>query len=403
MKVIRVGMVGSGFIACVHSLAYASVSRVYWPSLPDIQRLRIADVTLELARTGASRLGWEEATDDWREITRSHDIDVVDIVTPNHTHPDIAIDAAKHGKHVFCEKPLASNAGLARQMCEVASRAGITHQVGFAYRKWPAVAFAKRLIVEGQIGGILHFRGHYFHDYALDPQLPMSWRFESQKSGAGSIGDLGSHLIDLARYLVGDIVRVLARSRTLITERPLAPVTGDSTFRRVSAAETSESPRVGVVDVDDETDMLVEFENGAVGIIQTSWMAGGHKNDLGFELSGDRGSIKFSWQHANELMVYSARDPENIAGYRTVIIGPMHPGAEQFGPVPGLGMGYGDAFLIAIGEMLGSVSQNRPASPDFLDGLRACEVIEACLRSAALGHWVDVTRLNAKPAEPASQ
>ena len=392
MNALRVGMVGSGFIARVHSLAYNSVSRYYWPALPDVLRVRIADVTADLARTGAARLGWEGATSDWREITRSPDVDLVDIVTPNDTHAEIAIDAARHGKDIFCEKPLAPDVASARKMYEAVSEAGIVHQVGFAYRRWPAVQLAKQVTVQGQLGRILHFHGLYFHDYGLDPYLPISWRFEARRAGAGSIGDLGSHVIDIARYLVGEIVRVLARSRTFITRRPLGTAESDSSFRRGAGGAMPEPSGLGLVDVDDATDMLVEFDNGATGVIQTSWMAGGHKNDLGFELFGDRGAVRFSWQHANELSFYSTEDPEEVAGCRNIVIGPIHPGAAPFWPVPGLGMGYSDVFLIAIRDLLEAVAQRRPASPDFLDGLRACEVVDAAVRSAASGGWVDVAR-----------
>jgi len=403
VRAVRVGMVGSGFIARVHSLAYNSVSRFYWPSLPDVRRVRIADVTMDLARTGAARLGWEEAASDWREITRSPDIDLVDIVTPNDTHAEIAIDAARHGKDIFCEKPLAADAASARKMYEAVSEAGIVHQVGFAYRQWPAVQLAKQIAVQGRLGRILHFRGHYLHDYGLDPYLPMSWRFEARRAGAGSIGDLGSHVIDIARCLAGDIVRVLARSRTLTTRRPLGTAVSDSSFRRGAGGTIPDPSEFGAVDVDDATDMLMEFENGATGVIQTSWMSGGHKNDLGFELSGDRGAVRFSWQHANELSFYSAEDPEDVAGCRTIVIGPMHPEAEPFWPVPGLGMGYGDAFLIAVGGFLEAVSQKRSASPDFLDGLRACEVVDAAVRSAASEGWVDVARSGVMTTGPESR
>ena len=207
---IRVGLIGSGFIAKFHSLAYNNLSIMYNPSLPRVERTRLFDVTSDLAAAGAVQLGWQESTDDWRNITRADDIDLVDIVAPNYAHAEIAIDAARHGKHIFCEKPLAHDVSSALQMAKAVHQAGCIHQVGFVYRMWPAVAFAKELIDAGKIGRILHFHSRFLHDYGLDPSLPMSWRFESRKAGAGSIGDIGSHAIDIARYLVGDIVRVFA-------------------------------------------------------------------------------------------------------------------------------------------------------------------------------------------------
>ena len=392
---IRVGLVGSGFIAKFHSLAYNNLSIMYNTTQPAVKRMRLFDVTSELATAGAAQLGWQDATDDWRNITRADDIDLVDIVAPNYAHAEIAIDAARHGKHIFCEKPLAHDVASARRMVEAVNQSGCIHQVGFVYRMWPAVAFAKELIDTGKIGRILHFHSRFLHDYGLDPSLPMSWRFESQKAGAGSIGDIGSHAIDIARYLVGDIVRVFARSHTFVQKRLIAPPGLSNAFRR-GESEIQDSSEFGTVDVDDATDMLVEFEDGTVGNFETNWAAAGHENELSFEVGGDRGAIKFSWRHANELLVYSADDPENLNGFRTVIIGPMHPEAESFGPVPGLGMGYTDAFYIAIREIVESISSGNAASPNFIDGLRACEVVDAAVRSSVSAEWEEVYRT---PAE----
>ena len=388
---IRVGLIGSGFIAKFHSLAYNNLSIMYNPSLPRVERTRLFDVTSDLAAAGAVQLGWQESTDDWRNITRADDIDLVDIVAPNYAHAEIAIDAARHGKHIFCEKPLAHDVSSALQMAKAVHQAGCIHQVGFVYRMWPAVAFAKELIDAGKIGRILHFHSRFLHDYGLDPSLPMSWRFESRKAGAGSIGDIGSHAIDIARYLVGDIVRVFARSHTFIRKRLIPPAGITNTFRR-DEGEIHDLSEYGTVDVDDATDMLVEFEDGTMGNFETNWAAAGHENELSFEVSGERGAIKFSWRHANELLVQLADDPENLNGFRTVIIGPMHPDAESFGPVPGLGMGYTDAFYIAIREIVTSISRAKTAIPNFIDGLRACEVVDAAVRSADSEKWEEVYR-----------
>lgn len=388
---IRVGLIGSGFIAKFHSLAYNNLSIMYNPSLPRVERTRLFDVTSDLAAAGAVQLGWQESTDDWRNITRADDIDLVDIVAPNYAHAEIAIDAARHGKHIFCEKPLAHDVSSALQMAKAVHQAGCIHQVGFVYRMWPAVAFAKELIDAGKIGRILHFHSRFLHDYGLDPSLPMSWRFESRKAGAGSIGDIGSHAIDIARYLVGDIVRVFARSHTFIRKRLIPPAGITNTFRR-DEGEIQDLSEYGTVDVDDATDMLVEFEDGTMGNFETNWAAAGHENELSFEVSGERGAIKFSWRHANELLVQFTDDPENLNGFRTVIIGPMHPEAESFGPVPGLGMGYTDAFYIAIREIVASISRTQAAIPNFIDGLRACEVVDAAVRSNDSDKWEEVYR-----------
>jgi levoglucosan dehydrogenase len=389
-KPIRVGMVGSGYVAKAHTLAYDNVHTLYWPHLPPLEKLRIADVSAELAQRGAQRLGWDEGVDDWRRVTRADDIDLVDIVTPNDTHAEIAIDAAQHGKHLFCEKPLAVDAAAARAMAEAVQKAGVINQVCFTYRSWPGVQLARKLIDEGRIGQVKHFRAWFLQDYALDASLPLVWRMQRDRAGAGKLADGGSHLLDIARYLVGDVDRVLARLKTFITERPAAIDKGEAVFRGRDAQSTGELVPVGI---EDAADVLLEFEGGAIGVIQTSWVASGHKLDLGFEIGGDRGAIRLSWQRSNELEYYSADDGDETQGFRTIVLGPRHPGAAPFWSVAGQQLGMNDAFLIAVGDLLGAVAEERPATPDFVDGLRACEIVDAALESGDSERWVDVVRM----------
>lgn len=365
--VVRVGIVGGGFMARTHSLAYRAAPLHHGDELPLIQQVRLADVNEQAAQRAAAAYGWREATGDWREITRAPDIDLVDIVTPNDSHAEIAVDAARHGKHIFCEKPLSNTLEGAKTMHAAAQVAGVLTQVGFVFRTWPATALAKQLIQEGRIGEIHQLRAHYFHDYALDTEFSMGWRTDRAVAGAGSIGDLGSHVVDLARYLAGEITDVTARTRTIVAERP------GSAGARVS------------VDVDDMADVLVRFEGGATGVLQTSWMAAGHKTDIGFEISGSHGAISFTWQRPGELLFYDHRDPSYAQGFRTIHIAPEHPGAQAFWPVAGQGLGYGDAFTILIGQFLATLSRAQSTSPSFTDGLRAAEVLDAAVSSARSG------------------
>lgn len=386
---VRIGIVGSGFMAKAHTMAYNNVTGLYWPELPPVGKVRMAGLTAALAREGAERWGWADHTDDWRRVTQADDVDLVDVVTPNDAHAEIAIDAARHGKSVLCEKPLAHDLATAREMYEAIAAAGVVNQVAFVYRAWPAMQLARRLIRSGALGRIVHFDGWFHQDYALDASLPAVWRMQRARAGAGSVGDVGSHVVDLARCLVGEISRVFARSRTFIRERPAAVETGEAAFHAVDATVEQ---RMARVDVDDATDVLCEFENGATGAIRTNWVAAGHKLDLGFEVGGDRGAVRFDWPRLNELDVYSADDPADGRGFKTVVTGPMHPGGEAFWPVPGAGLGYGDAIAISTRELLSAVSEQRPATPDFLEGLRCAEVIDAVLRSDEAGMWVEVER-----------
>jgi predicted dehydrogenase len=368
---VRVGIVGGGFMAKTHSLAYSAASMLEHDTLPRLERVRVADVDLTAAKRAAESFGWQEATDDWTKVTRADDIDLVDIVTPNNAHAEIAIDAARHGKHILCEKPLASGLTEAEQMRQAAEEAGVTTQVGFVFRKWPAVAAAKELVEAGELGEILSFRGHYFHDYALDSDFAMGWRVDRAVAGAGSIGDLGSHVVDLARFLVGEVSAVNARSKTHFPQRP-------------SASGMSS------VEVDDATDCLLEFSSGPAGTLSTNWMNAGSKTDIGFELNGTAGAIRFTWRRNDELQVYRHADPVETRGFKTVFVGPMHPGAERFWPVAGQSLGYGDAFTILIADLLAALGEGTRVTPSFADGLSAARFVDAAVRSAEARSWVDV-------------
>ena len=373
---IRVGMVGAGFMGRTYSLALRVAPGLAWPQVPSTAQVRLVEVDPKAGRSAAEAWGWQELQDDWQAVTRADDIDLVLVLTPNDSHAEIAIDALRHGKHVLCEKPLSNSLDGARAMYRAAAGSGRVHQVGFVYRKWPATAFARELIESGELGEVVHYRGHFFHDYGLDPALPATWRLRKGSSGGGSGADIGSHVIDMARYLVGEIDGVFARSRTHFTQRPLP-----------------EQPGVSVpVDVDEITDMLIAFDSGITGTLQTSWLAGGHKMDLGFAVHGTKGSVEFTSEQPTEVRLYKTSDPTPESGFRVIPIGPRHAGGELFWPVPGMALGFGDGFVIAIRDLLRSIAQQQAATPDFLDGLRAQEVVAAAQASAADLAWHKVER-----------
>ena len=378
MAVIRVGMVGGGFMARTYSLALSAVYGLAWPAAPEIRRVRLADVSRRLGDHTALAWGWDEVSDDWRAVTRADDVDLVFVLTPNDSHAAISIDALDHGKHVLCEKPLSNTLEGAQAMCRAAVRSGRVHQVGFVYRKWPAVAFARQVIESGGIGEIVHYRGHFFHDYGLDPAMAITWRLQHAISGGGSGADIGSHVSDRARYLAGEIGGVCAAARTHFARRPLADRPGET----------------APVDVDEVTDMLVAFEGGATGTLQTSWLAGGHKMDIGFAVHGTRGSVEFTSEEPTEVRLYKTSDPASESGFRGIPVGPAHPGAELFWPVPGMALGFGDGFIIAVRDLLRAIAGGGAATPDFLDGLRANEVVAAAQASAITRSWQKIARLD---------
>jgi predicted dehydrogenase len=375
MRPVRVGMVGGGFMARTHSLAYAAGPMLGPVGAPRAARVRLADVNEDLAARAAAALGWSESTAEWTAVTRAADVDLVDVVTPNFAHAEVAIDAAAHGKHVMCEKPLATTLEDARRMYRAVRAAGVRSGVGFMFRTWPAMQLARELIAD-TIGTPYSFRGHYFHDYALDPAHPVSWRLRKPTSGGGSVADIGSHVFDLCRLLLGEVDRVQCRSRTLVPQRP-DPDTG-----------TMET-----IEVDDASDVLLDLECGATGVVQTNWMAAGYKTDLAFEVLGSAGAVRFSWQRNGELDLYEAGAPSARQGFRTIVIGPRHHGAGRFWPVAGQGLGYGDGFTILLAELLAGLGGAESVAPTFLDGMRAADIVAAAQESAASGAWVPVDRL----------
>lgn len=371
MTPLRFGIIGSGYMAKLHSLALGNVGALLYPDLPRIEMVRMADLSGAAAREGAERWGWKESTTDTAAVTRADDIDVVVVITPNDTHALYAIDAFAHGKHVFCEKPLASTVADAERMAAAATQSGKVNLVNFAYRTWPGVELARTLIADGELGELLHFEGHFFQDYAADPLLPFSWRFDKAVSGGGAFADIGSHITDIACALMGPVRRVAARSRQVHDKRPAG--TGRP------------------VEVDDLTVSLMEFEGGAVGAVHASWAATGHKADLGFTVIGTKGSVKFTWERSNELHFFTSRDPQATGGFRRIMLGGIHPEAAPFWYAQGQGLGYGEAFVITARRVIEAVLRNdRAASPSFAEALHVVHVVDAVQRSTQSQDWIAV-------------
>jgi predicted dehydrogenase len=364
---LRIGIVGSGYIAGAHSAAYRTVAGTY-PDVPrDVTLAAAADVDAGRAADLARAWGWQRSVGDWREITRADDIDVVDVCVPNVLHAEVACDALAHGKHVICEKPIAHTWEAARDMAIAAAQANRVAQVCFYYRTWPAIAWARQLIDSGELGAVRHFRGWMLQDYAANPAHDLGWRARLDQSGAGATGDLGSHVIDIARYLCGDITGIYATTRELVARH---------------------NPTPGV---DDLVTMVVDFENGAGGVLEASWSLRGHKCDLGFDLVCERGAIRFAWERSNEIGVLTGdvTDPDN--GFRTVLIGGGQPDVGRFVSVPAQGMGYRDGFTIGISKALAAIARGESsADPTFHDGFQVALVVDAAQQSAAERAWQPV-------------
>ena len=385
-RTLNVAMIGGGFMGKAHALAYAAMPMFFWPAPAIPRRKVIVDVTPDLAETARQRYGFEEASADWKAVLSRNDIDVVDIVTPNDSHAEIAIAAAKAGKNVICEKPLARTGMEAKSMLDAVEAAGVIHMVAFNYRRTPAVALARKYIEEGRVGKILSFRGTYLQDWSADPNGPLSWRFQKKIAGSGAVGDIGTHVIDLARYLVGEIELVSALVKTYISTRPVQ----SGGFDQLAASDKSGKGPRAAVDVDDEMLTLVKFAGGATGSIEATRNAYGRNNFITFEIHGDKGSIAFNYERMDELEVMFADDPGDARGFRTVYTGPAHPYGGALWPIPALGIGYGETKIIECFDFVSAIVKGEQPSPNFRDGYRISQIADAILRSGEKQAWTEV-------------
>ncbi|MGN6563896.1 MAG: Gfo/Idh/MocA family protein [Thermomicrobiales bacterium] len=380
MAEIGIGMIGYKFMGRAHSNGWRQVGHFF--DVDPQPRLRAICGRDEAAtRDAAITLGWEGYETDARQLIARDDIGIVDVCTPGNTHHDLALAAIQAGKHVICEKPLANTLAEAREMRDAAAQADVVNMVNFNYRRVPAVQLAKRLIAEGRIGTVRHWRAVYLQDWIVDPEFPLVWRLRKELAGSGALGDLGAHIVDLSHYLVGPIASVSGATETFIKERPLEAA---SAAHGLDAAASSET---GQVTVDDAVIFLARFANGAIGTFEATRFATGRKNFNSFEINGSRGSIVFNLERLNELQVYSADDPADAAGFRTILVtDASQPFAGAWWP-GGHIIGWEHTFTHGFKDFLDGVRTGQSPAPDFADGYRCQAVLDAVERSAASGAW----------------
>ena len=378
-KELRVAIIGYNFMGKAHSNAWLQASRFF--DLPMRPVLQVACGRNETAlRAFAGNWGWQHIETDWRRAIKRDDVDVVDISLPQHLHAEVAIAAARAGKHLFCEKPMALSVADAEAMLAAAEQAKVVHYVNHNYRRAPAVRLARQLIEEGKIGRIFHWRGAYQQDWIVDPEFPLTWHLRKETAGSGPHGDLNSHSVDLAHYLVGDIRTVSCLTTNFIRERPL-PGEGAATF---SAGVGGAAAR-GEVTVEDASLMMVEFANGAVGSFEATRFAPGRKNRNAFEIYGSEGSLLFDLERMNELQFFSRSDPEHAQGFRNILTTEScHAYIKHWWP-PGHVIGYEHEFTHAVVDFVGAVAGGTVIEPNFRDGVKCVRVLEAGLKSAASG------------------
>jgi predicted dehydrogenase len=385
MKSMNVAIIGTKFMGKAHSNAWLNAPRFFDMEIKPVLKVACGRNEKDLQEF-ADRWGWEEIETDWRKVIERDDIDIVDIAVPNYLHHEIAIAAARAGKHIFLEKPLAITLPEAEEMVAEAEKAGIVNYLNHNYRRVPAVRLAKKLIDEGFVGRIFHWRGAYLQDWIVDPNFPLTWHLRKETAGSGPQGDLNSHSVDLARYLVGDIKAVSAMVTTFIKERPL-PGEGAATF----SAGTGEVTDMGEVTVDDAAFMIAEFENGALGSFEASRFASGRKNFNNFEIYGSKGSILFNMERMNELQFFSRDDPAYAQGFRTIMVteGGEHDYIANWWP-PGHIIGYEHEFHHAVVDFMDAIATGTSIEPNFYDGLKGMEVLMAGLESSASGQRVEL-------------
>ena len=383
---LTVGQIGYKFMGKAHSNAYRQAQAFF--DLPCRLRMKtLCGRDPEWVARSAERFGWEGCETDWRRVIDDPEIDIVDITAPSDAHKEIAIAAAQAGKHIFCEKPLALNLADAREIERAARTAGVTCQIGFNYRFAPAVALAKQIIESGKLGRIFHVRGYFLQDWLIDPMSPKVWRLDKKVCGSGSLGDLGAHVIDATRYLIGEFDSVAAMSKTFVTERPLA-----EKMEGLSARAGADAP-MSPVDVDDGTVFVADFKCGALGTFEATRFAAGHKNDMSFEINGEHGSVKFFFERMNELQYYSAHDEEGLQGFRLIQASEGgHPYMQAWWPT-GHVIGFEHTLVHEIYEFINAIVHKTPASPDFSDGVRCSQIMEAVELSCETGKRVAVDSL----------
>ncbi|MEQ8767318.1 MAG: Gfo/Idh/MocA family oxidoreductase [Planctomycetota bacterium] len=374
MAATRVALIGYQFMGKVHSHAYRTVAH-FFPEIEKPEMKVLCGRNESAVKSAAAQYGWQEHATSWVDVLKRDDIDLVDVSTPGDSHRPIAIAAAQAGKAVFCEKPLANTLTEAKEMLAAVEEAKVPNMVAFNYRRVPAISFARQLIQSGRLGRIYHFRARYLQDWIMDPEFPLVWRLQADKAGSGPHGDLNAHIVDVARYLVGEITSVSGLTETFIKERPLPDGKGR-----------------GKVTVDDAALFLARFESGAVGSFEATRFAGGRKNHMTFEINGEKASLSFNLERLNELELWDAEDG-TTQGFRDILVTEGdHPYIAAWWP-PGHIIGYEHTFTHEVRDLLECLQTGQTPAPSFRDGVACQAVLEAVLDSVAKKSWVEVPKL----------
>ena len=372
---LRVGVLGMGFMGGTHTQAWQRVKATF--NLPiDIEMKALFDMSESSVALNGARYEFERTTQDWREVCEADDIDVVSICTPNFAHLEAAELALSTGKHVWCEKPMATSITDAEAMvalAEAGKARGLKTILGYNYMKSPTLLAIKKLIEDGVIGDIVHFNGVYTEDFMCDMDMPHSWRLTKAGGGKGALGDMGSHQVSMAIWLCGPIREVASRLQTVHHQRP--------------DMNTGERKQV---ETDDQFSAIGTFDSGALFTLHTSWLGQGHKMQLGFEVAGTKGAIRFDQERMGEFQLFEQKDNTDMAtnGFKTVLIGPYHPPFGNFCPAPGHHVGFNEMKIIEAGEFCRAILEGNEAYPNFDDGLVFEKALQAIQDASEARAWV---------------
>jgi predicted dehydrogenase len=377
---LGIGMVGYGFMGKVHTHAYLNLPLFYDPVPARIKLVGVCTSRRETGRKAIGQAGYEFATTDYRELLKREDIQIVHCCLPNYLHRELLIAAIKAGKHIYCDKPLAMNLKEAKEIIETVTGAGIKHQMTFEYRFIPAMMRAEQLIREGFLGKVLSFRASYLHSGYVDPERPMSWRLEKHKSGGGALFDLGSHVLDLLRYLSGEYEPVYAGFETFTKKRP----------------QRKNSPEKAEVEVDDLALLQIRMENGALGTVEASRIATGTNDELRIEIHGTQGAIYFNLMEPNWLQVYDNREKGDPLGgdrgFKKIETVQRYPQPAVL-PGPKFAIGWLRYHIHSQYEFITSIAEDRPSVPSLNDGYKVQEIMEAAYLSSRRKSWVRLVEL----------
>jgi predicted dehydrogenase len=388
-KKLNIGIIGSGFMGRAHSFAWANVNRFFDTDFEPVLKVISFGSRADLAHEFAGKQGWEDVAPDWETLVGRDDIDIVDICAPTWLHHDMFVAAAEKGKHIFCEKPAALTYAEAKDMAETADKAGIVHYLNHNYRTVPAIAFAKKLIDDGRLGTIYHWRSAYLQDWIMSPDFPLTWHFHKEKAGGGPLYDLNSHSVDMARFLVGEIDAVMGINKTFIDERPL-PGKQAGTF---TAGGDHDMTERGAVTVDDASFFVADFAEGALGSFDATRFGSGRKNWKDFEIYGSKGGIKFNFESMNEIRFLDLSDPDTEQGYKRISVTTGdHPYAGAWWG-PGHIIGYENTFFHAIANFLNAIANGSQVSPNLHDGSACIRVLEAVAKSSKEKRRVEISEI----------